>query len=147
MVTIWDHTYCCSNKYHFVSAVYRPYCLDLEYGIFIDRFVDAPSKCNDLFGGLNVRDNRLLKFSMSKLLNPESIFDDRNFPSLWMLTYSKNKKLWFWKNNLSVYYLYFILEILKTTKVKTYKFFSLKIITFKKRNMCNIKILIFIGII
>ena len=78
MTSMWDHTYSCAKQYHCEYDIYLLSCLDLELRIIIYKAVGEPGHGKDVVDGMNVRDKRIIKLSMAKILNTELIYDDPN---------------------------------------------------------------------
>ena len=77
--TVWDHMDGCTKKYSFSSSGYLLSCLVLESCMINDILVGAPVHGKDIFDGLNSIDIRMLKLSMSKILNPGLFIDYTHF--------------------------------------------------------------------
>ena len=77
---MWDYTDGWANHYCCASAIYLLSFPVLEFCIIIDREVGAPGRRKGVVYGLNSRDKLMLKLETAKLLNPELIWDNPNFP-------------------------------------------------------------------
>ena len=76
---MWDHTDGCANQYCCTSVICLISCLALEFSIIIDISVQSPGHGNDVVGGLNARDKRMLKLAIPKLLDINLIRDNPSF--------------------------------------------------------------------
>ena len=61
MLTVWEDTDGCANKYRCALAIYLMTVLSSSYGIIINRAINAPVHGNDVVYGINATDKHYFK--------------------------------------------------------------------------------------
>ena len=73
LITIWENTDDCAEKYRCASALYLMSVMSQTYSIIIDSGISAPGHGKEVVDGLNSVDKRYIYQLMSKVQLPGSV--------------------------------------------------------------------------